>query len=98
MVGLPHKPFIAGNGGRERGITSVTLDGGQKSGFLTADERACAETDMNIEIKARAEDVVAENAVLSCLFDCDFKTCDRDGIFRTNVDLTLRQRLSRSLQ
>ena len=41
-------------------LAALTLDGGHQSRFLTADERARAETDLQIEIEAGAENVLAQ--------------------------------------
>ena len=78
---------------RERGLVSrlaaVALDGGQKRGLFAANERACAETDFDVEIKAGAEDILAQEAVFTRLADCDLKTLDRDRVLCTDVDVAL---------
>ena len=70
------------------GLTAVTFDRGEKSGFFAANECACAETESDLEVEACAEDVVAENAVFFSLLDSDFETVNGDRIFCTNVDVT----------
>ena len=69
------------------GLAAVAFDGGHQRGLFTADERACAEFDVQIEIKAAAEDVLAEQAHLFCLLDRDLQTFDGDGILRTHIDV-----------
>ncbi len=68
----------------------MTLDGGHKSGLLTADESACTEAKTDIELEAGSEDVVTQEAVLSCLLDGDLKTLNGDRVLGTNVNVTLR--------
>ena len=70
------------------GFTAVTLDGGHKSGFLAADECACAQTKFKVEVKAGAEDVLAEKTHLASLTDSNVKTMDSDRILSSYIDVT----------
>ena len=71
------------------GLAAVTLDRGHKSGLLTTDERACAESDLKIEIKAGIKYVLTEKTVLISSIDSLLKTLNCDGILGTNVNVTL---------
>ncbi len=71
------------------GLTALTLNTCHKSCFLAAYECARTETELDIELEACAEDVIAEKAVLSCLIDSDLETVYSDGVLCTDVDITL---------
>ena len=70
-------------------LAALTLDRGHQSSFLTADERACAETKLHIKIKAGAEDVFTEQAVLTRLVDSNLQTLNGNRVLRTNIYATL---------
>ena len=70
-------------------LTAVALDRGHQSSFLTADECACTETEVNIEVEAGAEDIGAEHTGLSCLLDRDAESLDSDRILSTDIDIAL---------
>ena len=67
----------------------MTLDRGHKSCFLTADECTCAESDLDIEIKACAEDVLAEKSSFSCLLKSYGESVNGNRILCTNVNEAL---------
>ena len=58
-------------------------------GFLAADERARAQADEDVKIKAGAEDVLAQQPVFAGLIDGDFQALDGDGILRAHIDIAL---------
>ena len=70
-------------------LAAVPFDGCHESRLFAADKRARAETDIEIEIKARIKDIFAEQAVFTRLFDRDSQALHRDRVFRTHIDVTL---------
>ena len=60
-----------------------------KSRLLTAYESHRAKTELNIKIKAAAENIFSQQTVLSCLVNCDLKPLYRNGIFRTYINISL---------
>ncbi len=87
--GLAKETLNCGEGRTGTGLTAVTLDGGHKRGLLTANECACTEAELEVEVEACTEDVLAQQAVFTSLTDSDLKTMDSDGVLSTNVDVTL---------
>ena len=79
--------------GRERrtgtGLAAVTLDGGHQSGLLAAHEGAGAQTDVDVEVKAGVENVLAQQAVFAGLLDGNLQTLNGDRVLRANVDEAL---------
>ena len=79
--------------GRERrtglGHAAVAFDGLEKSRLFTAHERTGSETELDVEREAAAEDVVAKEAKVASLLDCDFKTVNGKRIFCADVDEAL---------
>ena len=61
--------------GRERRararLAAFAFDAGDQRGFFAADKRAGAEADLDVEAEGRAEDVVAQQALLFRLPDRD---------------------------
>ena len=87
--GLPEQSFY----GRERRtrtrFAAVAFYTCHKSRFFTANECACAQTNVDIELEAGAQNVIAQQAVLARLSDCNLQTVNGNGIFGTNVNITL---------
>ena len=69
LVGLPHRPFCAGKGGRGRGLPGVAFERRDQRRLLAADERAGAFHQLDVEVEAAAQDVLAQQAVLPRLLD-----------------------------
>ena len=61
------------------GHAALAFDGSGQCGTFAANECACALVDMEIEIKAAAENVLAEQADFLCLFDCGAESEYRKG-------------------
>ena len=59
VVGLPYRPKLAGNGGEAR-LALLAFQRLQQRGFLAADVGAVAMVRMQLEVEARAQDVVAQ--------------------------------------
>ena len=83
------KPLDRGERRAGTGFAAMPFDGGHQSGLFAADESARAETDVEVEVKARAEDVLAQKPVFARLFDGDGQALYRDGVFRADVNITL---------
>ena len=62
--------------GLEGGFAALAFHRVDQSGFLTADECAGAVAKLDVEIEARAEDVLAEQAVFAGLRDGDLQAVD----------------------
>ena len=79
--------------GRERRTrtrhAAVALDGLQQGGLLAADERAGAEAELDLEVEAAAEDVLAEEPELRRLPDRHLEAVDRERVFGADVDEAL---------
>ena len=71
------------------GLAAVALDGGHQRGLLAADESAGAQTEVDIEVKAGAEDVLAQQSVFPGLLDGDLETVNGDGVLGPDVDVAL---------
>ena len=71
-------------------FAAVAFNRGHQSGFLAADECACAQSQVDIKVKAGAEDILAQQAVFSRLFNRNLQTMDCDRVFSTDIDVTLR--------
>ena len=67
----------------------MAFDGGHQRGFLAADKRAGAQTQLNVKVESGAEDVFAQQAVFTGLADGDLQTLYCDGILRTDIDVAL---------
>ena len=63
----------------------MTLDRGHQCGFLTADECAGAETELDIKVESGSENILAEKSVFSCLLDCDLQAVNCDRVLGTHV-------------
>ena len=88
-VGLPHRPLTAGNGGRGPRLAAVALDGGHQRGLLAADEGAGAHADLEVEVEAGAQDVLAQQAVLARLLDGVLEPLDGQRVLGAHVDVAL---------
>ena len=78
---------------RERGaglgLAPVALDGAHEGGLLAADEGAGAQAQLQIEVKAGVEDVLAQQTVLLGLPDGGLQPLDGDGVLGPDVDVAL---------
>ena len=81
-----HITGFGGEGGLAGRLAAVSLGGVDQSGFLAADKSAGTEADLNIEIKAAAENILAQQAQHPSLVNCRLQAPDRHGIFGTDID------------
>ena len=86
LVGQPHRPFWAGNGGRGRGRPAKSFERGDQRGLFAAHECARAFHQADIEVEAAAHDVLAEQAVQARLHDGAPQPMHRQRIFGAHVD------------
>ena len=84
--GLAEEAALEGEGGLLSGLAALTLNGCQQSGLFAADEGACADADLDVEIEAGAHDVLAQQAFLPGHPHGILQTVDGDGILGTDVD------------
>ena len=70
-------------------LAAVALDRGHEGRLLAADEGAGAHADLEVEGKARADDVVAEQAVLAGLVDRVLQALDGQRVLGAYVDVAL---------
>ena len=89
-VGLPQRPLLGRVGRPLAGHGDLALDRGDQGRLLAGDERAGALDDLEVEVEARAQDVLAEEAVLPGLGDGDLDALDGQGVFVADVDEALR--------
>ncbi len=78
-----------GEGGPRSGHAAFALDRGHQGRFLAADEGAGALVDLQIEVKAGSQDVLAQQAVFLGLVDGDVQAVDGQRILGPAVDVTL---------
>ncbi len=81
--------LIGGEGRAGPGLAPVALDGGHEGGLLAADEGAGAQAQLDVEVEAGAEDVLAQQAVFTGLADGDLQPVDGDGVLGPDVDVAL---------
>ena len=87
--GLAEQTLDRREGRTGTGLAAVALYGSHERGLLAAHERARAQPDVEIEIKAGAEDVLAEQSVLLRLREGYLQPLHRDGVLRPDVDIAL---------
>ncbi len=88
-VGFAKQALHRREGRPDAGLAALALDRGHQSGLLAADERAGAQADVDVKIKAGVKDVLAQQAVLTGLLDGNLQALDRNGVLGTDVDVAL---------
>ena len=88
-MGLPHRPRSVGYGRPDRRLAPLALDRVDQRRLLAADERPGAEPDLQIEIEARAQDVLAQQAVLAAQADRVLDPLDGQRVLGADVDVAL---------
>ena len=79
---------LAGRKGRlGLGLAALALDRGHQGGFLAADESAGAHADLDVEVEAGPEDILAQQAVVLGLFDGHAQALDGQRIFGPDIDV-----------
>ena len=86
--GFAHISADSGERGFQRGFAALAFHRVDQSSLFTADESAGTVAELDVEVEASAEDVVAEEAVFASLVDGYFQTLDGEGIFGADVDQT----------
>src|ERR1035438_9922256 len=90
LVGLPHRPFCAGNGGRGRGRGGEGSRGAGSAGAsLHTNKGPRALHQLDIEVESAAQDVVSQQTIFSRLFDTHAQTANCERILRPDVDNAL---------
>ena len=87
--GLVHIAAHSGERGLQGGLAALAFHRVDKGGLFAADESTGTVAELDIEVEAAAEDVLAEEAVFAGLLDGDLEAVDGEGIFGTDVDETL---------
>ena len=67
----------------------LSLDGTQECGTLAADIGARTGVEMQVEIHARAKDVLSEKALFLCLPNGIVEQCSKTGIFCAHIDVAV---------
>ena len=79
--------------GRERRprtrLAALALDRRHERSLFTADEGARAHADLEVEVEARAHDVVAQQAVLARLVEREVEALDGQRVLGAHVDVAL---------
>ncbi len=68
-------------------LAAFAFDRGDQRGFFTADERAGALADFQVEGEIGAENVLAQEAEFARLLDGNVQVLHRDRVFRAAVDV-----------
>ncbi len=87
--GLAEQALDRREGRTGTGLAAVALDGGHQRGLLAADEGAGAQAELDVEVEAGAEDILAQQAVFPGLLDGDLQALDRDGVLGADIDIAL---------
>ena len=69
LVGLPHSPFCAGNGGRGRGRPASPSSDAISAVSSPQTNAPAPSTSLDVELEAAAQDVLPQHSVLPCLLD-----------------------------
>ena len=88
-MGRCHRALGGGEGRTGTGFAPVALDACHQSGLFAADEGAGAQTQLDIKGEVCAQNVLAQQAVLTGLFDGDLQTVDGDGVLGPDIDVAL---------
>ena len=84
--GLAVQALLRGEGRTRARASGEAFERGDQRRLFAADERAGALDQLDIEVEAAAEDVVAEHAVLARLVDGAFEAVHGERILGANVD------------
>ena len=91
LVGLPQRPFCAGKGGRGPRPAGLALERRDERRLLAAHEGAGALDQLQVELEAAAEDVVAEHAVGAGLLDRALEAQHGERVLGADVEDALRR-------
>ena len=70
-------------------LAAMTLDRGHERGLLAADEGPGADPDLEVEVEASTEDVLAQEAALARLLDRLAQALDGERVLGADVDVSL---------
>ncbi len=87
--GFSHKPATGGKRRPRAGLAALALDGAHEGRLLSAHERTRPAGDLDVEIEARAEDVLPEQAALAALVDGEGQAFDGERVLGAAVDVAL---------
>ncbi len=96
LVGLPHRPFCAGKGGRGRGRPACAFEGRNQRCFFAAYKRSGAFHHRDVELESTPKDVLPEHSIFPRLFDRAIQAMHGQRILRTHINDALALRRSRS--
>ena len=85
-VGLPHRPLSRGIGRPHARLAALAFDRMDQRRLLAADESPGAQADFEVELEARAEDVLAQQALRAALVDRMLDPLDRHRILGADVE------------
>jgi len=88
-VGLPNNPTSTGNGGLVARLSPLALDRIEEGCLLTADVRAGAAPDLDLEAASGACDIAAEQPVNLGELNGVFNSCARERVLAANVQVPL---------
>ena len=71
------------------GLAHPTFQRSNQSGFFPADKSSGAPIDLDVKVKARAENVLPQQSQGPGLLDGDAQIADGQGVFQPHVDITL---------
>ena len=84
--GLAPEAFLRGERRPRMGTAGKAFKRGDEGCFFAADECSCALHQLDVEVEATIEDVVAEQAVFACLLDGAVEAAHGQRIFGADVD------------
>ena len=87
--GLAAEAALGREGRTRPGPAALALDGGDERGLLAAHEGAGALDDLDVEVEAAAQDVLAQEAALARLVDGALEALDRQGVLGADVDVAV---------
>ena len=90
LVGWPHRPFCAGIGRARARAAGASFQRADQCGFFAADECARALDQLDVEVEAAAQDILAEQAVVPGLRDGHVQPVDRQRVFGADIDDAMR--------
>ncbi len=70
-------------------LAAAAFDGDHQGRFLAADKGARAQADVDVKVKAAAQDVLSQQAVGLGLRDRDLKAVDGNGVLGAHIDVAL---------
>ena len=88
-VGLPHRPLLGRIRRPDARLAALALDRVDQRRLLAADEGPGAEADLQVEVEAGAEDVLAQQPALAALVDGVLDPLDGQRVLGADVEEAL---------